>query len=180
MGNEMLRKCLIGAVVANVGILVATYVALPPFIAVLFGWHGYSTIWIEMVEYGIAMFWLMLMGLLTVYALPWLVLKAPPILVSLPNKHYWLDPQRKTETARKLTAWMEVFGVGCYTFSSVIMLLILHANKCPAMRDYGLKMPCLNLTVFFAIVGIFVAFLLWWVVYSHWIFRLPKEKHYES
>jgi len=46
------------------------------------------------------------------FLLPLILALLPPELINLPNKYYWLAPERRVETSRFMTAHMAWFGCG--------------------------------------------------------------------
>lgn len=94
-------------------------------------------------------------GLLALFALvfvgmPYLMAKIPVSLINLPNKGYWLAPERKE-------ASMEFIGAAMLWFGSAVMALLLYmfyqTFRVNTGQAAALEHPVLALVVFFVFVG---------------------------
>jgi hypothetical protein len=57
-----------------------------------------------------------------------LVRKLPPQLVNLPNKRYWLAPERRAESLAALGALSRGFAAGLAVFLCFVHWLVVRAN----------------------------------------------------
>src|SRR5688572_25688071 len=90
----------------------ATHVGrLPPVVASHFGPSGEPDAWMS--RGAFACFTLLPLGVVLIvsFLAPLLVEKLPPALINLPNKEYWLTPERRSEATLRFRAYMEWFGV---------------------------------------------------------------------
>jgi uncharacterized membrane protein len=105
-------------------------------------------------------------GLLTLifFVLPALVVRLPPGMINLPNKDYWLAPERRLQTARTIQVHLVGFGNATMLF----LLLVFRA----ALRASLMPVPRLSRSIWVALLllGIFVV----WTVRLLRAFRLPR------
>ena len=80
--------------------------------------------------------------------------RLPPRLVSLPNRDYWLGPERRKETLAYLTTSMAWFGFASILFAVVTIQLVIEAN---------LSQAPLNGTMMWVLLAAFFAFVFLWV-----------------
>lgn len=66
--------------------------------------------------------------LFVTFIVPLLVAKLPPSLINLPNKDYWLAPERKDEAMRRFGVRMEWLGVLLLAFLAIVYELVFQAN----------------------------------------------------
>lgn len=58
--------------------------------------------------------------------------RLPSQRVNLPNRHYWLAPERKAATVRDLSARLQVFAAGLVVFLCYVHVLVIEANRAAA------------------------------------------------
>ena len=180
----MLHKCYMLAILVVLGIITISIVMLPDYIAIHFGKHSYSDIWACKLWYASVMMGLLIMNWCLIYFSPRVVFWVSPKWVSIPNRTYWLDPQRREITTRKLKSLMDWYGLGSTIFIGLIMILLYHANTFLVYReecvvsgfDFSPLFPRLNFTAFYMLLWAFVIFMCGWCVYFFMTFRLPKGK----
>ena len=56
--------------------------------------------------------------------LPALLVRLPAALINIPNREYWLSPERRAGTLLALRGWMEGFGCGAV----VLLMAVCHLN----------------------------------------------------
>jgi hypothetical protein len=61
-------------------------------------------------------------------AIPWLARAVPPSLINIPNREYWLTPERLPLVQRKLGAWAGWFAASLTAFLVAVLELVLRAN----------------------------------------------------
>jgi uncharacterized membrane protein len=88
--------------------------------------------------------------------LPSLFKYVPVSLISLPNKNYWLSPERKGETFRLITEKMLSFGNATTLFLIITFQLAFEANLNPASHFSSDTMAVL--------FGGFIVFTIVWTV----------------
>jgi uncharacterized membrane protein len=84
-------------------------------------------------------------------ALPPLMARAPVRLISLPNKEYWLAPERRADTLVRLSVLLD--WLGCATIALLVGLfeLIVRANlaRAPLGFQLWILLPTYHLFVLF-------------------------------
>jgi uncharacterized membrane protein len=104
------------------------YAHLPSVVASHFGAGGRPNGWMNKQDF----LWmsLVMVGVATIvgFIAPLLVERLPPSLINLPNKEYWLAPERRAETLATFGKWMEWFGSGLIGFFTYVYELVFDAN----------------------------------------------------
>jgi uncharacterized membrane protein len=140
------------------------YASLPPLVASHFGANGQPNAWMTRSDFA----WSTVLPLVVVVVVallaPLLVAKLPVSMVNLPNKNYWLAPERKDASFRRLRARMEWFGVALLAFLAFVYDLVFKANTGGGGLANG---PFLA-----ALVG-FLVFTIVWTVSLHRAFPRP-------
>ena len=92
------------------------YGALPEKVPTHFGPDGTADGW--MPKAGYAQFELILIGGMSAlfWGIGWLVKVVPTDAINLPNREYWLAPQRRDETIRKISDELASFGAAMNVF----------------------------------------------------------------
>lgn len=96
---------------------------------------------------------------------PALITRLPPGMINLPNKDYWLAPERRARTAQKLQSSLVGFGN--------VMLLFLLLVFGEAMRANLLPTPHLSNRIWVLLVLLGVS-VIYWIVRLMRAFRLPN------
>jgi uncharacterized membrane protein len=129
---------------------------MPPVLATHFGGSGAPNGWqtqsqfftLEMVLLGVC--------LLLAFGIPRLIRALPISLVNVPNKEYWLAPERRQETIAFFKAQFAWFGCGFLAFLLVVNQLVFDANQTRPRQ--------LNSTEFVIAMVVFLAFVGIWTV----------------
>jgi uncharacterized membrane protein len=96
-----------------------------------------------------------------------LVPRFPITTISLPNRDFWLAPERRENTIRRLGEYLLVMGGITILFDVGVMHLTVQANRTPEeVRLSGW---------FWLLFTIYMLFVLVWVGWLYWSFRLPKR-----
>lgn len=103
--------------------------------------------------------------LLVFFGMGSLLKHTPDDLVNLPNKDYWLAPQRRTATFRVIQDEMFRFGTATMLLFAAVMQSILQANA--ADRDSIGTYPLLLLVAYLVYTG-------FWLVGLQRRFTLPR------
>jgi serine/threonine-protein kinase len=110
-----------------VGDLVIDYPKLPARIASNFDWAGTPNGWMSRQQFLIvtAVLILVFVGMFISVAG---IARLPDDKLNLPNKDYWLAPQRRSQTMHMLCEWMRWFLV--LTLSVLVLAIVtaVHAN----------------------------------------------------
>lgn len=100
------------------------------------------------------------------WALPELMRRAPASMINIPNKEYWLSPERRTLATHKFAVWSSTFGAAV----NLLMVTLQLALRTPA----GSPPVVPTLVPGFALGGFFVFTLcsLIWLVAAY---RIPAR-----
>ena len=155
MSNRLLAIVFVVLMAAVAAFIVATSDSLPERVASHFdgagapnGYmtrEGYRTF---MLIFGIAL------PLLVAAVIGWLPRLAPSA-VNIPNRTYWLAPERREETVNILAAYALRLGILMVVFLAGIHWLVLRANAAQPSR--------LESAPLLMLLAIFVVTLLWWI-----------------
>ena len=96
------------------------------------------------------------------WAMPHLIRTMPPALIHLPNKAYWLAPQRREQTAHVLGDQMGWFGALEVGFIACVVQMAINANLIGSTGHLG---PALLF-----VTGAFVVVLVVWTVQLYRMF----------
>jgi uncharacterized membrane protein len=143
------------------------YPELPETIAVHFGSDGRANGWSDKDAFVLTYGAVEAIIVLTALALAFLGDRIPTSSVNLPNRDYWLAPERRRETLR--FAWTRVAWLEAATLAFLIAVaeIIFRAN-----RTAG---PPTLTSDFFVVLAAFVVAILWQSVSMMLRFRTPKE-----
>jgi uncharacterized membrane protein len=84
------------------------------------------------------------------FAIPRVIGAMPVSLINLPNKEFWLGPERREETLLYVRAWSAWFGCALLAFLLFVMELVFRANlQTP---------PQLSMAAFMLALVVFVVF----------------------
>lgn len=96
-------------------------------------------------------------------ALPWLVAKMPDSLINLPNKDYWLVPERREYAFDIFRSYFQWFGVG-------LLLMLVCVNQLVFLAN--LKRQPLNSAIWF-VLGVYLTCVAVWLVKFALAFKKP-------
>jgi uncharacterized membrane protein len=102
------------------------YPQLPGTVASHFDARGVANGWQTKQAFFVIFFFVAAIAALLVFAIPWLMTVLPKSLINLPNKEYWLSPERWPSSQNFLSAWFAWFGCAVFT---VIVLAFDYAVK---------------------------------------------------
>jgi len=143
------------------------YSQLPPIMASHFDARGIANGWqpksvfftIFLIVVGIAAF--------VALGVPRLVASLPPQYLNLPNKDYWLAPERREATFAFLSAHMAWFGCAVLGLIASAFYFSIQANLLPE--------PQFDSSSFLYILGAFLLFTLFWMIFLFRRFARPPE-----
>ena len=120
------------------------YPRLPAVVAQHFGADGQPNGWAPR-DFFFSFSWVILLGVSALLMLtPRLLSRLPVAMINLPNKAYWLAPERKHESLAFLQRGTEWIGVLTSGFLVLVMNLAIRANLAPDHRlDNGIFLPLL-------------------------------------
>ncbi|MBB6051083.1 DUF1648 domain-containing protein [Armatimonas rosea] len=104
------------------------YSALPEKMASHFGPSGQADGWMSKTS-----FMIFYLALVSIFSLMWIGIgailkKTPNDMINLPNKEYWLAPERWEQTIARLGHQMSVFGIATGAFLMAVMHSCFLAN----------------------------------------------------
>jgi uncharacterized membrane protein len=142
------------------------YAQLPETVASHFDGHGMPNGWQSK-----DLFFAFLVGALAIaavvaFAVPLIIEAVPTELVNLPNKEYWLAPERRMESLTFFETQFAWFGCALLLFLVFVFELAIRAN----FREH----PQLDSSFGYAL-GAFLLFTLFWVVRMTRHFGSPPE-----
>ncbi len=138
---------------------------LPRLVGSHFGRGGIATGFIPRNRYLFAtMFASVLLPLVIVFPIS-LALRNPNARINLPNRDYWLTPERRPETVNFIRTQMMRFGAALLLFICYVHWLVVQANlKSP---------PRLAGSAFVSAVAVFIGFVIVWIAIHYTRFRKP-------
>jgi len=99
-------------------------------------------------------------------AMPALLSHTPRELVNIPHREYWLTDERWPEAMDRMGRWMAWFGVAMAVLAAAVLQLVLRSN---------LTHEPLETTPMLVVMGVFFAFLIYWLVALYRAFRPPDQ-----
>ncbi|MFA6033441.1 MAG: DUF1648 domain-containing protein [Myxococcota bacterium] len=156
------------ALVAVAGVQISYFWGLmPPMMASHFGAGGQPNGWMN--KESFVAIYVMVLALLNVIPLIGAIIikKVPRSMINLPNKEYWLAPERIDRTAGMFMSYMEVFSAGITAFMVFVFQLAFRAN---------IEKTAMDSMVMFIAIGALVAFSIAWSIMMILAFRVPKAR----
>lgn len=160
-----MKRLLAGLLIANLLLAALTLFILPEQVAVHFGAGGHPNGFASREANAALMAGLPLVLFCTFSFLPAVLARTPVHMISLPNKEYWLAPERCAASLRRLGEALCGYGSGLFTFLLVVNLLLVQANR---------QVPVhLNERFFLAGLAAFLIFTATWLARLFATFRRP-------
>jgi hypothetical protein len=99
------------------------------------------------------------------FGAPALLSYIPSEFINLPNRDYWLAPERRVQTLADLNARFNWLGVATVSLVLVVMQWVLAANLSgdPRLPGFAVWIP----------LGAYLAFAMWWIVRLFAAFQRP-------
>lgn len=126
------------------------YPQLPERVASHFGADGRPNGWQTKSMFSTFFYGALGIAVLVGFLVPMLLGLLPSSAINLPNKRYWLAPERREESVQFIQNQMVWFGCGLLLLLSVAMFAAIQANLTPT--------PTMDPTSFLIALGAFVAF----------------------
>lgn len=96
--------------------------------------------------------------------LGWILNILPPSMINMPNKDYWLAPERKAESVRRMRDYMAWLGIATQGFLLTLShLTVLHNLGVPAMKW------------FWPVFAGYMLFVMGYTIRLMLIFRIPDD-----
>lgn len=160
-----MRTAFIAAFLANVTLSLVSLAILPDPVAIHFGSGGAPDGWASTLTHTLLMLGVNTLVFGALYFAPRLISTVPSKWVNLPNRDFWLNPQRRPLAAEKLRHHLWQFGTAVFLFMFFAGLLTIRANRSDPVR--------LEEGLFLVGLGIFLAYTLYWIVGLMRAFRVP-------
>jgi len=164
--RHLILLLLFGAIAAQ---CVYYYPLLPEMVASHYGTGGRPNGWSSRTG-----FYAIYLGMVTVmppafFVLPILLRKFQVQQINIPNRHYWLAPERREQAYAMLANEMAWFGNVILGFLLGMMQLVFEANV--AAEAGQRRLPEAQ---FLTLLGIFLAFVVFWIVRLYRRFAKPS------
>jgi uncharacterized membrane protein len=161
------RKVLIAVALLGIAHAVVTATLLPDKVAIHFGAGGRPNSWASnstnlMITIGLHLFFLALFLLM-----PPLLRSASSKWINLPNREFWLAPERKERAIIRIASYLNVFGIGLLLFFLVLYHFVVQANL--------YEPPMLNERAVSIAGGCFLTFTGVWVIALYAVFKKQDE-----
>ena len=142
------------------------YPKLPATVATHFNTGGEADAWMSKGKYfGLYAVILYILAALF-FGLCLIIPKLPPSFVNMPNKEYWLAPERKEETYTVLTKYMLWF-----TNATIVFLLAMHYVTITVNLQQNSKLDDL----FWMFLGVYLIFTVIWCISLFVRFKKPQS-----
>ena len=163
--NRLLVLILVVLMAIAVAVIAATASDLPARVAVHFGAQGAANGWESRDGYTIAMIALVIGLPLSLVVLLSVLPRFGACATNIPNKQYWLAPDRREGTFERLTRFATLLGVVMVVFLTAVHLVVVEANTSPR--------PTLPTAPFIAVMLGFAVAMIAWAVALTYGFRRP-------
>jgi uncharacterized membrane protein len=150
--SRIIILCLIGVFLVQVGYF---YLNLPGVVASHFDGTGNPNGWMSKGAFVIFEIFLLIFVVGQFMLIPRMIEKMPDSLINLPNKGYWLAPERRPATIGIIGIYFEWFAIALLLVFIAVNQLVFHAN----MSHENLSDKQARL-----VVGLFLAFVVVWLI----------------
>jgi hypothetical protein len=133
--------------------------ALPPIVASHFAAGGVANGFMSRGAYVGVMLGVTLVAPLLIALSGQLVSVLPTRLINLPNRQYWLAPQRRAATVASLSRLSTYFAAALVVFLCFLHWLVIRANESPVPRLEPMPM-FVGLALFLAVTVVWLVVLL--------------------
>jgi uncharacterized membrane protein len=129
-----MKRALIAVLIAAAGFVWFTSGELPPVMASHFGLGGEANGFSGRGTYTVVMLIMVVAVPLTVASTASLVRGLPNELINLPNREYWLAPERRAATLESLSTWSTAFALAVALFLCYVHWLVVRSNAAQPAR----------------------------------------------
>jgi uncharacterized membrane protein len=160
------RKLQILTMLIAIGFVCGTAPYLPERVATHFNIHGEADGFSTITGY-VVMFCVLVLLVNTIFiGVTFLLRKLPASMVNIPNREYWLAPERREETIAKISESMSLFTCAVNALVIAIIGLTFYANR------HAAPLPPILL---FSTLGLFFLFVVFWLIRLLRAFRGPQH-----
>jgi len=110
------------------------YAQLPEVVASHFNARGVPNGWQTKSAFFTVLIGVSVLAAVLGFAIPRLIMLLPPEYINLPNKGYWLAPERRAETMDFLNGYFAWFGCALFAVILITINFALQANLHPDRR----------------------------------------------
>ncbi len=163
-----MRVAFITSFLANVMVTLVSLLILPERVAIHFGLGGLPDSWASNLNSTLLMLGVHALVFVSLYFSPKLLATIPSRWISLPNRNYWLAPERRSEAVAKFSQLMWQFGTAVFLFMLLAGVLTMRANlSAPVRLEEGVLLIGL---------AIFLAYTAYWTIALLRAFRVPSSR----
>ena len=163
-----MRVAFITSFLANVMVTLVSLLILPERVAIHFGLGGLPDSWAPNLNSTLLMLGVHALVFVSLYFSPKLLATIPSRWISLPNRNYWLAPERRSEAVAKFSQLMWQFGTAVFLFMLLAGVLTMRANLSKPVR--------LEEGVLLIGLAIFLAYTAYWTIALLRAFRIPSSR----
>jgi uncharacterized membrane protein len=129
MGNTRLPNSIFVVLVVVAAVQLNYYAQrLPDMVGSHFGASGFASTWQTKAAFLCVELMIIVLATIISFGVPRLIAVMPASAINLPNKDFWLSPERREETLLFLRAQMAWFGCALLAFLLLVMELVFRAN----------------------------------------------------
>jgi uncharacterized membrane protein len=110
------------------------YPQLPDVVASHFNGHGVANGWQTKSAFFGLLVGVSVLAAVVGFGIPRIISAMPPELINLPNKRYWLAPERRAETMDFLNSYFVWFGCALFAVILLTINFAIQANLHPDRR----------------------------------------------
>lgn len=163
-----MRVAFITSFLANVMVTLVSLLILPERVAIHFGLGGLPDSWASNLNSTLLMLGVHALVFVSLYFSPKLLATIPSRWISLPNRNYWLAPERRSEAVAKFSQLMWQFGTAVFLFMLLAGVLTMRANlSAPVRLEEGVLLIGL---------AVFLAYTAYWTIALLRAFRVPSSR----
>ena len=153
-------------VLVSIGIMQILFYAprLPEHMASHFGGSGDPNGWSGKTAFFGLDAGILVMVFLLFHALPGLLSRFPDAMINLPNREYWLAPERRAATLSRIKDHLVSLGNGIIIFLTATLQLVIRANLTEDRH--------LNSKVLWILLAVFAVFTIVWSIRFVRMFRM--------
>jgi uncharacterized membrane protein len=124
---------------------------LPEIVGSHFGKSGFASAWQTKVALLFVELIVIVLATFVSFGIPRLIAAMPASTINLPNKEFWLSPERREDTFSFVRSQMAWFGCTLLAFLLSVMELVFRANlHTPPQLNTGVFVPALLAFVAFS------------------------------
>ncbi len=145
MGNTRLPNSIFVVLVVVAAVQLNYYAQrLPDMVGSHFGTSGFVSAWQTKMALFMVELMVIVVATIVSFGVPRLIAAMPASAINLPNKEFWLSPERREDTISFLRSQMAWFGCALLAFLLFVMELVFRANlQAPPRLNNAAFVPAL-------------------------------------